>query len=261
MGVVIGVIVGNPGFAAMQFRPAQFIGGHFLAGGGLDQRRAAQKDRPVIADMDHLVAHGRDIGAAGRAQSHDGRNLGDAHLAQHGLVVEHAPAIVGIRENFGLQRQVGPGRVQQVDHGQAVFHGDDLAADGFLHGHGIGRPAFDRRVVGRHEHLFAGHQTYADDDTGLMDLTVIHALGCQRPDFQKRRVWVQQQFQFFRGRQLAVFSQSFEGFLTALVQRFIHFRVQIIHQGGHGSVVFTVLIRLGVNPGFNGVHGVASPLV
>ena len=47
-------------------------------GGGLHQGRAAQEDGAGAVDDDGLVAHGRDVGAAGGAAAHDRGDLGDA---------------------------------------------------------------------------------------------------------------------------------------------------------------------------------------
>ena len=49
-----------------------------LAGGGLHQRRAAEEDRALVADDHGLVAHRRDVGAAGGARAHHRGDLRDA---------------------------------------------------------------------------------------------------------------------------------------------------------------------------------------
>ena len=47
---------------------AELLGRDVLAGGGLHQRRTAEEDRAGAVDDDGLVAHRRDVRAAGRAQ-------------------------------------------------------------------------------------------------------------------------------------------------------------------------------------------------
>ena len=51
----------------MQLTAAELLGGHLLAGRGFDERRSAEKDRPLIADDHGLVAHRRDVGTPGGA--------------------------------------------------------------------------------------------------------------------------------------------------------------------------------------------------
>jgi hypothetical protein len=64
MQVVLRQMVGHAGEARVHIATAQVFGRHHLAGGGLHQRRATQKDGALVLDDDGLVAHGRHIGAA-----------------------------------------------------------------------------------------------------------------------------------------------------------------------------------------------------
>src|SRR4029079_18817694 len=57
----------------------------------LPQGRAAEKDRPLVADDDALVAHRRDVGAAGGAAPHHAGDLRDA-LRRHLRLVEEDAA-------------------------------------------------------------------------------------------------------------------------------------------------------------------------
>ena len=73
--IVERVMVGDAGDAAVHIGPAQFLGRDDFAGGGLHQRRSAEKDRALALDDDALIRHRRHIGAAGGAGSHDDRDL------------------------------------------------------------------------------------------------------------------------------------------------------------------------------------------
>lgn len=54
MQIIGGVMVGDPGDAAVHVGPTQVFGRHDFARGGLDQRRTAQEDgaRPLEEDKD-----------------------------------------------------------------------------------------------------------------------------------------------------------------------------------------------------------------
>ena len=68
----------TPEVCACSVAAAELLGGHLLAGRRLHERRAAEEDRPLVADDHGLVAHRRDVGAAGRARAHHRGDLRDA---------------------------------------------------------------------------------------------------------------------------------------------------------------------------------------
>ena len=78
MRVVVGEVVGDAGDARVHVAAAELLGGDFLAGRRLHQRRPAEEDRAGAAHDDRLVAHRRHVGAAGRARAHHHRDLRDA---------------------------------------------------------------------------------------------------------------------------------------------------------------------------------------
>src|SRR5690606_3022284 len=114
--------------AGLYVAAAQVLGRDFLARGGLDQRRAPQEDRALVAHDDGLVAHGGHVGAPGGAGAHHHGQLGDVHRGHDGLVVEDAPEVVAVGKDLVLVGQVGAARVDQVDAGQVVLLGDFLGA-------------------------------------------------------------------------------------------------------------------------------------
>ena len=108
MQIVLGQMIGHPGKPGVHISAAQVFGRDDLAGGGFDQRRAAQKDGPLVFDDDGLIAHGRHISAAGGATTHDHRQLRDALGAEVGLVEKDPAKVLAIRKNLVLIGQVGP---------------------------------------------------------------------------------------------------------------------------------------------------------
>ena len=73
-----GVVVGDAGLPRVDVRAAQLLGGDLLARRRLHERRAADEDRAGALDDDRLVAHRRDVRAAGGARAHDSGDLRDA---------------------------------------------------------------------------------------------------------------------------------------------------------------------------------------
>ena len=105
-----------------------------LTRGGFHQRRTAKEDRPLPAHDDRLVAHGRHVGAAGGAGTHDAGDLGNPRSAHPRLIVEDAAEMLAVREHLGLMRQVRATAVDEVDARQVVLKGDLLSAKVLLDG-------------------------------------------------------------------------------------------------------------------------------
>src|SRR4051794_36146881 len=89
--VIFGEMIDDAGFARVQVAAAQFLGADLLASCRLNQRRAAEEDRALLADDHALVAHCRDIGAARGAAAHDAGDLRDSFRGHLRLVEEDPP--------------------------------------------------------------------------------------------------------------------------------------------------------------------------
>ncbi len=215
MLVVFGEVVGDAGETGVHIGAAEFLGGHFLAGRGFHQRRAAEEDRAGALDDHRLVRHRRDVRTARGARSHDGGNLGDP-LGRHArLVEEDAAEVLAVGEHVGLQRQEGASGVDQVDAGQAILERDLLSAQVLLDGDGVVGAAFHRRVV-RDDQDFAtrdaanpGHQP------GARRLIVVHAERGQGRELEERRAAIEQAFDPLANRQLALSAMPLNVFRTA----------------------------------------------
>ena len=153
--VVLGEVIGDAGEPRVHVGAAELLGGDFLAGRGLHQRRAAEEDRAGAFDDDRLVRHRRHVGAAGRARAHHDGDLRNALGRHPRLVEEDAAEVLAIGEDLGLQRQERAARVDQVDAGQPVLQRDFLRAQVLLHRQRIVGAALDGRVVGDDQHLAA----------------------------------------------------------------------------------------------------------
>ncbi len=79
--------VGHARLAAVDARAAELLLRHVLAGDGLHEMRSRERHRPTPLHHRHEVGQARDVGGAGRAGSHQRRDLGD-HPAHHDLLPE-----------------------------------------------------------------------------------------------------------------------------------------------------------------------------
>ncbi len=187
VGLVVGQMIGHPGLFAVQGGATQFLGGDLLAGGGLDQGRAGQEHGGVLAHHDHLVGHGRYVGAAGGAGTEHHADLRDAPGRHVRHVEEDAAEVLPVREHLILAGQVGAAGIHQIEAGQIVFRGHRLAAQVFFHGERVVAAAFHGGVVGDDHALHAGHPADAAHAAGGGHvLARVDAVGGQRRQFQER---------------------------------------------------------------------------
>ena len=166
--------------------PAELLGRHVLAGRGLHERRPAEEDRAGPLDDDGLVAHRRDVGAAGRARAHHERDLRDPGGRHPRLVVEDPAEVVAVREDVGLERQERAAGVDEVDARQPVLERDLLRPQVLLDGHRVVRAALDRRVVGDDHAGRALDPADAGDDAGARRVVVVEAGRGERAQLEER---------------------------------------------------------------------------
>ena len=82
----------------------QLFSRDFLSDGRLYQCRSGKKKSAAFGHQ-YVVAHQRQIRAAGHAHAHDGGDLRNAHGAHHRVIAENAAKVVGIGKNIFLQRK------------------------------------------------------------------------------------------------------------------------------------------------------------
>ncbi len=196
--LVAGQVVGQARDAGVHGRPAQLLVGRLLAGGHLHQGRPTQEDLGALLDHDDVVAHARDVGAAGGGVAEDQGHGGHGGGRAPGEVPEGAAPG---DEQLGLGREVGPARLDQVDDRQAVLEGDVRGAGALAEGEGVHGAAPHGGVVGADQAL--DPLDHADaDDLGRPDL-VLGAPGGQGAQLQEGGVPVEQELDALPGRQLA----------------------------------------------------------
>ena len=182
----------------MHLRPAERLVVGLLAGGHLHQRRAAEEDLGRLLDHHGVVAHPRDVGAAGRRVAEDQRDRRLLAGAGPGQVAEDLAAG---DEDLLLRGQVRAARLDQRDRRQAVLLRDLRGPEPLLHRPRVARPALDRGVVGGDQaldaldHTDAGHQRGADGE--------VRAPRRERRELQEGAARVDQQLDPLAREQLA----------------------------------------------------------
>ncbi len=213
------VVVGDARLPRVDVRAAQLLGRDLLARRRLHERRAADEDRARALDDDRLVAHRRDVRAAGGARAHDGGDLGDAGRREASLVVEDPAEVVAVGEDLGLERQERAARVDEVDARQAVLLGDFLRAQVLLHRQREVRAALDRGVVRDDHALAALDDADAGDDPRRRRLVVVDAPGGERRQLEECRVGVAKAVDPLARRELPARAVALERFLPASLRR------------------------------------------
>ncbi len=256
--VVERLVVGHAGDPGVDARPAQLLGRDVLAGRRLHQRRAAEEDRARAPDDDRLVAHRRDVRAAGGARAHDQGDLGHTGRRQPGLVVEDPAEVVAIGEHVGLERQVGAAAVDQVDAGQPVLEGDLLGAQVLLDGDRVVGPALDRGVVGDDDAGRALDPADPGHDPGARRLVVVHPAGGQRAQLEERGARVEEAVDPLADRQLAPFPVALDRRVVpagASARDPLLARPEVGDQGRHRLDVRARVRAGGVEPAAEDGHG------
>ncbi len=196
----------------MHFCAAEFFGGSFLADGGLHQRGAGEKKAGAFGHQD-VIAHYREIRAAGDAHAHDGGDLRDAHGAHDRVVAEDAAEIVGVGEHVFLQRQKNAGGVDEINRGNAIFDGDILRANYFFRGHGEKRAGFYGGVVDdEHEGAAADTRESGDDAcAGRAAPFFVHFVGGVGAELKEMRAGIDEFLDALAAGQAAFFVLRLDG--------------------------------------------------
>ena len=172
-----------------------------------DEVRAGEKDRAGAFDDVRLVAHDRQVGAAGDARADDRRHLEDAGRGEAGVVVEDPAVVLAVGEDLVLHRQEDPGRVDEIDHRQAVFERDLLRPQDLLDAERELRSGLDGGVVRDDHHVAAvdaadaGHHSRCRRAAPLG----VHAVGRPEAELEKGRARVAERRDPLARRQLALF--------------------------------------------------------
>ena len=106
--IVLCQMIADPRQTGMYVSATQFLGCDLLTGCRFDERRPGQINRAGPLHDDILIAHGRHIGAAGRAHAHDYGDLWDTQSRHPCLVVKNPPEVLLVRKDLGLHWEEYP---------------------------------------------------------------------------------------------------------------------------------------------------------
>ena len=241
MGVVAGIMVGDPRDPGMHIGAAEVFGADLLPGRRLDQRRAGEKDGALAADHDGLVGHGRHIGAARRARPHDHGDLADALRRHHRLIVEDAAEMLAVGKHPVLFGKIGAAGIDQINAGQMVLGRDLLGPQMLLHGERIIGAALDRGVVGQDDAFAALNAADAGDQPGGGRRIAIDLIGGELAELEERRARIDQGGDALAGQHLAAPLVAFARRLAAAGLDHRHLVAQIGDQRRHGFCVGRIL--------------------
>ncbi len=227
MRIVLREMIDHARQARMHVAAAEVFRAHHFTGCGFDERRAAQENRPLILDDDRFIAHGRHVGAACRARAHHDGDLRNACRGQIGLIKEDPAEVIAIREHIVLIRQIRTARVDEVDARQMIFGGDFLRPYVLFDGDRIVRPALDRRVVADDHALLPRDAANAGDDTRARRVVVVHAIGRELRELEKRRAWIEQFLDALTRQQFAAARVFIARRLPAAQREFLDLRAKI----------------------------------
>ncbi len=146
----------DAGHRAVHAGAAHLLQGGPLLDDHLDHPGAAQVHRGVALHHGDEVAEGRDVGAARGRRPEQRAHLRDRARGPD-LGVEDLARAAAAGEHLHLVGDPGPGRVDQVDHRDAVGVRLLDDPDDLLHGAGAPGARLDRGVVGHQRHRPAVH--------------------------------------------------------------------------------------------------------
>ncbi len=240
--VVVREMIRNAGYARVNVGAAELFGRHLLAGRGLHQRRAAQKNRAVAFDDYGFVGHCRDVCAARRARAHHRGNLRNLFARHARLIVEDAPEMLAIGKHFGLKRQKRAARIDQIDARERVLLGDFLRAQMLLDRHRIVGAAFDRCIVGDDDAMLPFHDAYTGDHTGRGCCAFVHPVRRERRKLEKAGARIDQSIDTLARRQFVAFTVFRDGLGAAACAHRREMFAKLRRQAGHAFEV----LRIGI---------------
>ena len=230
----------------MHLGAAQLFGGVLRANRSLHQRRPGEKQAAAFGHQD-VIAHQRQVGAAGHAHAHDGGNLRNAHRRHHRIVAEDAAEVVGVGKDIFLQRQEHAGRIDQVDRRYVIFDGDVLRANHLLRRHREERARLYRGIVHDQHDQAALHASQSGHYAGRRRAAplLIHAPSGVSAKLEELGARIDQQRDALARGQAALLVLRLDRlFATALVDDLL-FVADLCDQLGHGLLVAFEARRVG----------------
>ena len=136
----------------------------------------------------NVVAHHRQVCAAGHTHPHDGSDLRNAHRRHNGVIAEDAAKIVGIGKDIFLQREKNASGIDQVDRGNVTVDGDVLRPDHLFRRHGEKSTSFNSGVIHDQHEQPAVHMCDRGDNAGPRSAAPLFIHAMRRIDAELKQL-------------------------------------------------------------------------
>ena len=254
LGLVAGEVVAQARRAGVHERPAQLFLVGLLADGHLDQRWPTEEDAGPALDHDRVVAHARQVGAAGSGGPEHHADRRDPLRRE---LRQAAELLAPGNEHVGLARQVRPSGLDEDQHREAVHLSHVHGAQELADRGGARRPAAHGRVVGDHQALGVRHLGQRHDDTAAHRVARVQA--GQRAQLEHGRPRVDERLEALAHHHLAAGPVALDVLRPAPAQHLLVQRVHLLGQRAHGGRVLRELVAGGGEARADGrAHGVVS---
>lgn len=173
---------------------------------------------------------------------------------QIGLVIEYAPKVVFIREDFGLEGEECTAAIDKVNAGEVVFESDFLGAEVFFDGDGEVGSAFDGGIVGDDYALAVVDASDPGDDTCSRGGGIVHVMGGEGGKFKEWCTGIEEGIDAFAGEELASFFVFGNVFWATALKGCREILAVGCHDFIHGGAVCFMSIVAHVNLGWDYFH-------
>ncbi len=235
--LVVGEVVAQTARAGVHLGAAQRLFIDDLVDRHLHQGRTTEVRRAALLDEDRVVAHPRRVRTAGSVRPEHGGDGRDAQFRQLCLVLE---ALAAPDEDVGLMRQVGTGRLVQVDPWQPVPADDLVEPHALVDGPGVHRTTAVGHVARRDGALDALDDADADDRADA-DRELAPPSG-EWAELEERRVGVDQLLDPFARQHLAALSVPIDVALTTDRRHRLHEALDLGPQAFHRRGIRPVVV-------------------
>ncbi len=163
--------------------------------------------------------------------------------------------MLAVGEDLGLVRKIGAAGIDEVDAGQPVLARDLLGAQMLLHRHRVIGAALDGGIV-RHDHAFAALDARdASDQAGAVDIVVVHPVGGERGELEKRRARIDQRHHAVAGQQLAALQVTLARLLGSAGRRLRAAPLQFLDKPAQALGIGAEFSRGRIDAGCENRHG------
>ncbi len=162
--------------------------------------------------------------------------------------------MLAIRKDLGLQRKKRAAGVDEINARQPVLQRDLLRAQMFLHRHREIRSAFDGGVVSDDQAFTLLHASDAGDQTRAGRFVVVHSIGRERRELEKRRVAIEQRRDALAHRQFPLLFVALQVLRAAALPRLRDPAFELVNERLHALAIRAELCAGRIKMAFEWLH-------